>query len=195
MTEFAIACGCGRQMTADGRAGANAYRCGCGTRIKAVQRREVRECWYADCHESPVTAAPVSLCEEHQTDIVGRLAHHIVRWDWIAAAAASSTADPFPRPTDSYKQPKPSPEAGWVYFMRRERLIKIGTTTNLKQRAQQVNAQVLARIPGSYTEEAQLHRRFATARRHGEWFEPTPELVDLVNRIRADEGRPPITVE
>jgi hypothetical protein len=123
------------------------------------------------------------------------LAHLVVRFDWGAIAAASAEVDPFPRSAGGYRQPKSPAFDGWVYFMRRERLIKIGTTTNLKQRAQQVNAQVLARIPGSYTEETQLHERFAALRRHGEWFEPGPDLVDLINRIRADEGRPPISTE
>jgi hypothetical protein len=77
--------------------------------------------------------------------------------------------------------------------MRRERYIKIGTTTDLRRRAAALNATVLARYPGSYSKEARLHARFADLRRHGEWFEPGPELLALVNEIRASEGLPQIT--
>ena len=124
-----------------------------------------------------------------------QLAEVILRREWDLMALASEAAERFPRPADSYRQRVSHSSGNWVYFMRRERLIKIGTTCNLKQRAQQLNATVLARVPGGYTEEAQMHARFASLRTHGEWFEPGPELLELINRIRKDQGRSPIEPE
>jgi hypothetical protein len=114
-----------------------------------------------------------------------------VRFDWGAVLDASLAIDNFNRSPDSYRQPTGNTES-WVYFMRRERLIKIGTTTNVRRRAAELNATVLARCFGSYSEEAQLHAKFASLRRHGEWFEPGPELMKLINAIRAEQGMPPI---
>ncbi|MGW5197350.1 GIY-YIG nuclease family protein [Streptomyces spiralis] len=134
---------------------------------------------------------PLNLCPEHEREAVNRLAHLIVRFDWGAVLDASVAIDDVNRPLDSYRQP-PSSFEGWVYFMRRERLIKIGTTTDLQRRARELNATVLARCVGSYSEEARLHAKFAALRRHGEWFEPAPELMDLINAIRAEQNLPPI---
>jgi hypothetical protein len=179
-------------MTAYGRAARGAYRCGCGARVQvASQEPTVRTCWYHDCPEPATTQPPLSLCVEHQRDAVNHLAHLIVRFDWGAVAAASKATEEFLRPLDGYGHPATAAE-GWVYFMRRERFIKIGTTTDLRRRAQTLNATVVAKRPGSYSDEAQLHRQFASLRRHGEWFEPGPELLALVNELRAAEGLPPL---
>lgn len=193
MKEVAVNCGCGRAMALDGRAGRGAYRCGCGARIRLVEPQGSRRiCWYAECPEPATTKAPVDLCPEHERETVSRLAHLIVRFDWGAVLDASVAIDAVNRPLDSYRQPAPGPFEGWVYFMRRERLIKIGTTTNVRRRAAELNATVLARCPGSYSEEKQLHAKFAAHRRHGEWFEPAPELMRLINAIRAEQSLPPI---
>lgn len=43
-----------------------------------------------------------------------------------------------------------------------------------------VETTLLGVIPGGFTEEATLHRRFAPLRRYGEWFEGTPELRQAI---------------
>lgn len=194
MQEPTVSCGCGRTMGLDGRRGRGAYRCGCGAWIRLTEAsRESRQCWYAGCHELATTSKPLELCPEHERETVNRLAHLVVRFDWGAVLDASDAIEETHlRPLDGYKQPKPRSFEGWVYFMRRERYIKIGTTTDLQRRAQQLNAYILARRPGSYSEEAQLHARFDHLRQHGEWFEPGPDLVALINQIRAADGEPPI---
>jgi len=193
MQELKVSCGCGRTMGSNGREGRGAFRCGCGVRIRVAGiPRAGRSCWYGGCTEGATTEKPLSLCAEHERDAVNRLAHLVVRFDWKAVADASMSVDPPSRPLGSYRQAKPGSCEGWVYFMRRERFIKIGTTTDLRRRAQELNATVLAKQPGSYSEEARLHKRFAALRRHGEWFEPGPELIALMNELRTAEGLPPI---
>ena len=65
--------------------------------------------------------------------------------------------------------------------------IKIGIAAHVLgrlsglQTGSPVELRVLGVIPGvrqSY--EAELHERFAATRRHGEWFEPTPELMAFI---------------
>lgn len=193
MQEHTVNCGCGRTMSLDGRQGRGAYRCGCGARIRLTEATaQTRTCWYGGCRDLATTMKPLNLCPEHERETVNRLAHLIVRFDWGAVLDASVAIDDVNRPLDSYRKPKSTSFEGWVYFMRRERYIKIGTTTDTRRRAAELNATVLARYPGSYSEEARLHARFAKLRRHGEWFEPGPELLALVNEIRASEGLPEI---
>lgn len=193
MQELTVNCGCGRTMGLDTLKGRGAFRCGCGARIRITEAvTKTRRCWFASCTEGASSAPPLNLCPEHEREAVNRLAHLIVRFDWGAVLDASVAVEDFPRSLDSYRQPASTSFEGWVYFMRRERLIKIGTTTNLPRRAQQLNATILAKCPGSYTEEAQLHAKFADLRRHGEWFEPGPELMKLINAIRAEQNLPPI---
>lgn len=64
--------------------------------------------------------------------------------------------------------------------------IKIGYTTNLRTRlsdlqcANHCRLVLLGILPGSLGDEAALHRRFAAALIHREWFQPVPELMSFI---------------
>lgn len=80
-----------------------------------------------------------------------------------------------------------SPEARGVsvYFMQAVSggLIKIGASARPEQRQAAAQAlcplelRLLAVLPGGFARERELHERFAAHRRHGEWFEPHPEIL------------------
>lgn len=53
------------------------------------------------------------------------------------------------------------------------------------QGANPVQLRLLATQFGGILNEKQLHARFAAHRIHGEWFEPTPELLALIEGIEA----------
>lgn len=70
---------------------------------------------------------------------------------------------------------------------------KIGRSTNVPDRvatlqtANHTSLRLVAQLPGGVEVERLLHRRFAPNRLHGEWFEPSPDLVAFVEEIG---GRP-----
>lgn len=79
-----------------------------------------------------------------------------------------------------------------VYYMRLGNRIKIGTTTKLELRRQQIQPEeVLATEPGGVTVEQERHRQFAHLRVSGEWFIDGRILREHIARLRevSDGGR------
>src|SRR4051794_40462184 len=83
-----------------------------------------------------------------------------------------------------------------IYFIQAETgLIKIGFTDgNPAKRLAQlqvgspVSLKLLKTTPGSAYDEAALHWRFREGRSHGEWFQPTPQLLEFIRD--APDARP-----
>jgi hypothetical protein len=78
-----------------------------------------------------------------------------------------------------------------IYFIQAEQggLIKIGYAADVCRRFRGVQAmspvplKILGVIPlGNTTYEKHLHRQLRPIRVHGEWFEPTPELLDFIEK-------------
>lgn len=75
-----------------------------------------------------------------------------------------------------------------VYFVAGAGLIKIGISTNVPSRfrairnASPVQVELIGSCPGTTATEGWLHSQFASQRRHGEWFEDTPELRAEIER-------------
>lgn len=68
-------------------------------------------------------------------------------------------------------------------------LIKIGIADNVVRRMTTIQSmcpqrlRLLATMPGSMQDEEALHNRFLQDRLHGEWFTPSPELMDFIKEI------------
>jgi len=80
---------------------------------------------------------------------------------------------------------------GFVYLIRSEKggPVKIGWARDPDKRCSDLQTAhpyrlaVIARFPGSLKLERELHERFAAVRiPGGEWFEPIPEILELVIR-------------
>lgn len=83
---------------------------------------------------------------------------------------------------------------GVVYYIRRDRYVKIGTTTQLQARMRDLMPdEVLAIEPGSYKLEGQLHVRFAHLRISSsyEYFRLDADLQAHIERVLAKVGPPP----
>lgn len=82
-----------------------------------------------------------------------------------------------------------------IYYMRMDRLVKIGTTTNICARVSAVMPQgVLAVEPGDRRREQLRHRQFRAFHSHLEWFWLRETLweyiVDLRARFEKAQGYP-----
>lgn len=199
MQQFAVGCGCGRSMTLYGRAGRNAFRCGCGARVQVVAAPvTARTCTFGDCRTLATTKDPLRFCTDHEEQaatLLGRTAGAAkVRELEIGLTQGSTTWN---RKYGDKIRPVPQDvrHAPLVYFARREHLIKIGTTTNIRNRMSSLHAQPLATEPGDVARERQLHLRFRHLLASGqsrEWFHPGPDLIAYINELRAAAGAQPV---
>jgi len=83
-------------------------------------------------------------------------------------------------------------ECGKVVYFVQSRLggpIKIGLATELKQRLKQLQSgspiplQIVGALQGDEEVEAAIHERFRKLQLHGEWFEPSVELVEFIRQF------------
>lgn len=77
-----------------------------------------------------------------------------------------------------------------VYYMRMDRLVKIGITTNITARVSTIMPQgVLAVEPGGRDRERHRHRQFSQFHSHLEWYWLKPPIWEHIVSIRAQLER------
>ncbi|WP_157849388.1 GIY-YIG nuclease family protein [Streptomyces violaceorubidus] len=197
MQQFTVRCGCSRSMNPYGRAGRNAFRCGCGARVQVIAVSvTTRICAFDDCRMLATTKEPLRFCADHEEEAATLLAHT------AGAAKVRELEEDLTKSVSTWTRKygdrlQPDPQYGrhapLVYFARREKLIKIGKTTNLRLRMTALHAEALATEPGGIDRERHLQRRFKHARasaRSREWFHPTPDLIAYINELRATSSIP-----
>lgn len=75
----------------------------------------------------------------------------------------------------------------YVYAITDGTYIKIGVAQKPKTRLKQLSTGsanklvILGWFNGGFAYEKELHKRFDKVRSNGEWFYPTPELIDFLN--------------
>lgn len=87
------------------------------------------------------------------------------------------------------------PEWSWIYFVgsREHGIVKIGRTCRLKNRMMglrngaPVPVKLFAVVFGRPEIETTLHNRFASSRKHGEWFELSSEINQCIDDIKAQD--------
>jgi hypothetical protein len=83
-----------------------------------------------------------------------------------------------------------------VYYMRFGPVIKIGTTDDLRRRAQTLKPdEVLAAEPGGRDLETKRHHQFARHRAERELFFPAPELRAHIKRVQETYGHYAVVAE
>lgn len=149
-------------------------------------------CDIKGCQTVAVIGFNVRLCVSHRDAVLNELATYLARRTFAAHMGKSPTsadewaADPTVNATAAPKQ-------AFVYFLRRERLIKIGYSIDPVIRASGLNAELLAAVPGDWALEKKMHAQFAHLRSTGEWFEPGEDLVGYINALRYKDQLPDIT--
>lgn len=106
-----------------------------------------------------------------------------------------------PRPERRLTRTAASAALGSVIYVARldGDLVKVGHTADLVGRVralrwytQAAQVELLAVLPGTADDEAELHRRLESHRARGrEYYHPAPEVMAVVNDMRAQMGRPP----
>lgn len=82
---------------------------------------------------------------------------------------------------------------GWVYYMRINGRIKIGYTTNLRQRSRNYppGTELLAVEPGTREVEKRRHEQFSRSLAQGrEWFAESPDLTQHIATLAAQHATP-----
>lgn len=85
---------------------------------------------------------------------------------------------------------KPTLDQTRVYFISGAGLIKIGFSIDPQLRLEKMQCgspiplKLLATTNGGHKLEKVLHKRFAKDRQHGEWFEPSKELLTIINECQ-----------
>lgn len=83
-------------------------------------------------------------------------------------------------------------EYGKIVYFVQSRLggpIKIGLTTQLNQRLKQLQNEspipldIVGALHGDEQVESAIHERFRKLQLHGEWFEPSKELVEFIREF------------
>jgi hypothetical protein len=90
---------------------------------------------------------------------------------------------------------RPQPTAGTIYFVGPQGgPIKIGFATRLAFRirdlrlANALPLEIWASVEGPPSLEREYHKRFASHRLHGEWFEPHPDILAEIARLTPSNG-------
>lgn len=101
-----------------------------------------------------------------------------------------------PMPDDPDAWQPVNPDNATVYFIQAaDGAIKIGSSHNPTARMAALQGahgsplKMLATEPGGRARELQLHAVFRDFRRSGEWFSPSPEILDYLSRVSSRDPR------
>ena len=136
-------------------------------------------CAYDECSLPAWEELSMHLCQRHAFAAYAQVA----KVGKIETALAMSGLPNTPRS----EQPSLN-TLGYVYFAKRDRLVKIGYSTDVHKRMQSLRADLLVAIPGTMVDERAHHKRFAYCHDHGEWFKPSKELVSYIKDLREHGG-------
>jgi hypothetical protein len=139
------------------------------------------------CDADGAPDLPFAICSRHAVALYRRM-HEMV------AEARSNYREPallnaVVREVSAERYAKANTKRHRVYYVRVGDLIKIGMTTNLKQRlsAYPPGSQLLAAELGGQAREAQRHREFShLLASRKEWFHPGPDLMAHIDALSED---------
>ena len=136
------------------------------------------ECIYERCERPRSDRISEPLCAHHARRVYLAVKDLVEAADWVQASQSARPPREGSRPRN-YRG-----EVGSVYFAKCGDLIKIGFSTNVRQRMRALGAdELLASVPGTREDEKALHAKFGRAWDHGEYFRRTPALLAYIEGI------------
>ncbi|GAB3396026.1 hypothetical protein GCM10027568_29270 [Humibacter soli] len=178
---------------------------GTGVKREGREMHEPSECVVPDCSAAVAAGAPIPVCTHHLA----------VGADWVAQEYGAEDVLPTPCPAcgarvgirypsgwvcavcewvygTSPDDDLPLPRVDVVYYIRFDDRMKIGTSSNLRQRMSQLwHHELVALERGTRTREHARHAQFAEWRLGtSEWFQLSPELAEHVEALRAGVDDP-----
>jgi len=158
--------------------------------VHAAKMGERTECIREDCTAKPSDMIETALCDRHAIGAYRAVAKVLSEAptglaDMLAGAEPSRIlGKPQPRQDRTRRNVRTAP--GVIYFARAGDLVKIGYTTNLRQRMAQLGHDVIGTQPGTMMDEQALHHRFGEYWDHGEYFRPGQRLMEYIDTLGRD---------
>jgi hypothetical protein len=155
--------------------------------VHASRMDQRTECAWEDCEASPSTMLAIPLCDRHAIAAY-RAVNNLLSTTPKALTDMLASTMPerilgkaAPRPDRTRRNVRTTP--GRIYFARADGLIKIGYSTNVRQRMANLGHEVIVTIPGTMEDEKALHHRFGEYWHHGEYFTPGSQLVEYIDTL------------
>lgn len=141
------------------------------------------------CERPPIEGGPVSVCFKHAMEIYNFLAAEL-------AAIPDATADAILAEPETMRLPawrSDLPTGEHVYYIEVDGLVKIGYTSNLKQRLRDYppSSVLLGIEPGDRNLERQRHAQFSHYLKLGrEWHSRGDGILRHVRQLNGNSGTP-----
>lgn len=155
--------------------------------VHAAKMDQRTECAWEDCEATPSTMLALPLCDRHAIAAY-RAVNNLLSSTPKALTDMLASASPerilgkaTPRPDRTRRNVRTTP--GRIYFAKAGDLIKIGFSTNLRQRMGQLGVEPIVTIAGTMEDEKALHHQFGEYWDHGEYFRPGQRLVDHIRTL------------
>ena len=133
-------------------------------------------CIYEQCERPRSDRIREPLCAHHARRVYLQVKELMEGAGWREMSQAARPPQQGGRKPAHYTS-----QVGQVYFARCGDLIKIGFSTNLKQRLRDIGAdELLLSFEGTREKEKNMHAAFGPSWSHGEYFHPTPALLDYI---------------
>lgn len=158
--------------------------------VHAAKIDQRTECAWEDCEAAPSTMLALPLCDRHAITAY-RAVNNLLRETPKALTDMLASASPerilgkaTPRPDRTRRNVRTTP--GRIYFAKAGDLIKIGFTTDIRQRMAALGHELIATTTGTMEDERALHHQFGEYWDHGEYFRPGQRLMDHIATLRGD---------
>lgn len=155
----------------------------------------VTQCKWGPCgHNAKYSPAGINLCPKHLNEVL-EYVHRLTPFDQDVRWVATPKKAPIKEEPKSFA-PLGRKTSQRVYFMEREGLVKIGISSNVTKRVQEVSrgssmisgmtvgpVRLIGTRPGGREEETRLHKMFKDANVGGEWFKLSEDQMTKIRKM------------